>query len=333
MLRIEKAALLSVLIGVVSCLPAKAADNVRVESKIFQIGHPTCTVGVYISNDLPASGLILALEMRTVTGGAFIAQGVTPTTFKWEENAPDSRVRNSPLGSVAGANWPSASVTLRKYAVVAGTCSDPSGNWSTTNTYTTAVANPDGTSPDGFLLATVSQGDQGIGEDVELAAGSDPDGTASYRFVFPANMSPGTFVIDSCCVAPANVNAYTDIATAIYYMSMTEGTITLVPSAVKELETGVIPQDYSLEQNYPNPFNPATVIAFSLSEPGDISLEVFDILGRRVVTLANGARDAGIHRVVWDGQSEQGEPVASGMYFYRLQTSRFTQTRKMLLLK
>jgi PKD repeat protein len=94
-----------------------------------------------------------------------------------------------------------------------------------------------------------------------------------------------------------------------------------------------IPLDYALEQNYPNPFNPATVIAYTLSLPGEVRLDVFDILGRRLTTLADGVRDAGVHRVIWDGRDEGGASVASGIYFYRLSTKKFTQTRKMLLLK
>lgn len=115
--------------------------------------------------------------------------------------------------------------------------------------------------------------------------------------------------------------------------SQGQGTAVLRETLMAMQSQNPIPTDYALEQNYPNPFNPATVIAFSLKEQGEIALDVFDILGRRVVTLGSGSWEAGNHQVVWDGRSEDGSQVASGMYFYRLQTLRFTQTRKMLLLK
>ncbi|HWO58332.1 MAG TPA: PKD domain-containing protein [bacterium] len=94
-----------------------------------------------------------------------------------------------------------------------------------------------------------------------------------------------------------------------------------------------IPSGYALDQNYPNPFNPATVIAFSLAQTGPVRLDVYDILGRRVATLAEGDWPAGHHRVVWDGRDEDGIERASGVYFYRLQADGFQQSRKMLLLK
>jgi len=104
--------------------------------------------------------------------------------------------------------------------------------------------------------------------------------------------------------------------------------------ALSEMQTqNPIPYEYSLEQNYPNPFNPATVIAYTLSSASEVRLDVFDILGRRLTTLADGSRDAGVHRVIWDGRDENGTGVSSGIYFYRVSTENFTQTRKMLLLK
>lgn len=115
--------------------------------------------------------------------------------------------------------------------------------------------------------------------------------------------------------------------------SQGQGTAILRETLMAMQSQNPIPIDFALEQNYPNPFNPATVISFSLAEPGEISLDVFDVLGRRVITLASGPWDAGNHRLIWNGRSDDGERVASGLYFYRLQSHKFTQTRKMLLLK
>ena len=111
------------------------------------------------------------------------------------------------------------------------------------------------------------------------------------------------------------------------------GTSVLRQALTEMQSQNPIPSVYALDQNYPNPFNPATVISFSLFKADDVRLVVYDILGRRVRTLADGAWDAGTHRVIWDGWDENGNGVASGIYFYRLDTRDFTQTRKMLLLK
>jgi len=88
-----------------------------------------------------------------------------------------------------------------------------------------------------------------------------------------------------------------------------------------------------LEQNLPNPFNPKTTIRFSLPSAGDAKLFVFDANGRRVATLVDGPQMAGPQEVIWDGRDDSGQALASGMYFYRLQSTAGEQTRKMLLLK
>jgi len=90
----------------------------------------------------------------------------------------------------------------------------------------------------------------------------------------------------------------------------------------------VLPTVTSLAQNYPNPFNATTNISFNLAEAGNVSLNVYDITGRLVVTLVDGQMDAGEHVVVWDASN-----VSSGVYFYKLATADFSATKSMNLLK
>ncbi len=85
---------------------------------------------------------------------------------------------------------------------------------------------------------------------------------------------------------------------------------------------------YSLNQNYPNPFNPSTTISFALPRADEMTLRVFDLLGRQVSDMKLGKLEAGAHNVHFDGSN-----VASGLYFYTLSSSSFTATRKMLLMK
>jgi len=89
-----------------------------------------------------------------------------------------------------------------------------------------------------------------------------------------------------------------------------------------------IPTAVHLHQNYPNPFNPATTIRFDLHQPSYVTLEVFDLLGRRVSSLADGDFAAGSHQVVFDAGR-----LAGGVYIYRLQTPGQSQTRKLILMK
>ncbi len=89
-----------------------------------------------------------------------------------------------------------------------------------------------------------------------------------------------------------------------------------------------VPSSFELTQNYPNPFNPTTTISFTLPAAGEVTLEVFNVLGQQVAVLADGHFGAGAHSVTWNASS-----VSSGVYLYRLQAGEFTETRKMLLVK
>ncbi len=115
----------------------------------------------------------------------------------------------------------------------------------------------------------------------------------------------------------------------------------VVPAGVIPLTTidityrqGVeLPRDYSLKQNYPNPFNPITTISFGLPKATEVTIDVFNIKGQKVATLLNSLMEAGEHQIEWDGRIEGGHTGATGVYFYRLQSDDFTETKKMLLLK
>ncbi len=85
---------------------------------------------------------------------------------------------------------------------------------------------------------------------------------------------------------------------------------------------------YELSQNYPNPFNPVTTINYSISSNGNVQLKVYDILGREVATLVNETKVPGNYKVNFNASN-----LASGVYFYRLQTGSFVQTKKMVLMK
>ena len=100
-----------------------------------------------------------------------------------------------------------------------------------------------------------------------------------------------------------------------------------------EIDESNRPTSFVLHQNYPNPFNPTTTISFSLPSADDVDLEIFNMLGQKVATLQSGQLPAGEHSFDWDSRSESGQTVATGVYFYRLKTSSFTQTKKMMLLK
>jgi len=95
----------------------------------------------------------------------------------------------------------------------------------------------------------------------------------------------------------------------------------------------LLPDEFVLEANYPNPFNPQTTIEFGLPRDAEVRLEVYNLLGQCVTILVDGHLSAGRHRIDWDGTDADGQPVASGVYLYRLTADSFVSTRKMVLLK
>lgn len=99
------------------------------------------------------------------------------------------------------------------------------------------------------------------------------------------------------------------------------------------MEGRALPEEYSLDDNYPNPFNPSTNIGLSLPQREEVTLRVFNLLGQEVRTVFQGELDQGHHVLTWHGDNNSGEAVASGVYFYRLETKDFTESKKMMLLK
>jgi len=108
----------------------------------------------------------------------------------------------------------------------------------------------------------------------------------------------------------------------IYYKRNPTGNI-----GIQNISTE-IPSKYSLSQNYPNPFNSMCNVQFSMSNAGNVKLVVYDIMGREVQTLVNERLNAGTYETTFDGTM-----LTSGVYFYKLVTDGFTETKKMILIK
>ena len=105
----------------------------------------------------------------------------------------------------------------------------------------------------------------------------------------------------------------------------------MVTTGVAPEHTSVnLPAGFVLYDNYPNPFNPSTTIQFALPVASDVTIKVFDVLGREIVTLLNEHRNAGIGSVRFDAEQHN---IASGVYFYRIQAGSFVLAKKMMLLQ
>lgn len=148
----------------------------------------------------------------------------------------------------------------------------------------------------------------------------------------------GTIFVDS-----------TTIDTSIYWYYVTacysNGAMWNVESFISEKDSGKrrgivgiddgisVPREFFLAQNYPNPFNPTTTISYGLPHASHVKLDIFNIMGQKTITLIDANQSAGVKKVIWDGRDQNGKQVASGMYFYRLQSGEKEVVRKMSLIK
>ncbi len=210
----------------------------------------------------------------------------------------------------------------------------------TTTLGTQLITSPNaGTSPPGRVYNSVSP------DSMLIAGGYDPFDPATneppnlvrkalweIKFDTVTNNSlPGSFEIDSGRVVQSCT--FTNTVPSDAPVNFVKAIITVTNTAVRDVNESQRPESYSLSQNYPNPFNANTQISFALPQSGKTKLEIFNILGQRVNILADEYMAAGYKTVNWDGRDVKGMEVPSGVYFYRLRSEGFLQTKKMLLIK
>ncbi|UCE05148.1 MAG: T9SS type A sorting domain-containing protein [bacterium] len=94
-----------------------------------------------------------------------------------------------------------------------------------------------------------------------------------------------------------------------------------------------IPGKFALYQNHPNPFNPETTISFELPKSAHVALDIYNMLGQKIVNLIDERRLAGFQKIIWNGRDEAGNVVGSGVYFYHIKTDGFEATKKLVLLR
>jgi len=110
-------------------------------------------------------------------------------------------------------------------------------------------------------------------------------------------------------------------------------TAEVLSSGNEFLDIKPIPKEFALHNNYPNPFNPVTTINYDLAREGNVSLVVYDVMGREVIRLNDSFMPAGYHTVRWNARNQHGMEVSAGVYFYHIQAGEFVKTQKMILLK
>ncbi|MFC1485534.1 FlgD immunoglobulin-like domain containing protein [Candidatus Latescibacterota bacterium] len=169
----------------------------------------------------------------------------------------------------------------------------------------------------GFAFPVYNEGAIGFASALYGSDKVSGDGIlASFSFTA---LSDGAFSADMISLAEASfVNSSLVKETVVFS----------APTAVDEL-----PGEFALNQNFPNPFNPTTSISFSVPSNGLVKVTIYDILGREVRTLVNGAYTAGTYSVVWDARDTRGAQVSAGVYFYTIEAGNFRAAKRMVFMK
>ncbi len=147
------------------------------------------------------------------------------------------------------------------------------------------------------------------------------------------NLDPRWSVTLRDNVAGITVNMRADTSYSFVYASAPREFIITLNDIWLDVTETPKPDRFAVGPNMPNPFNASTEFLLELPEGGDVRVEVFDLLGKRVTTLIDGQMDAGWHRVVWKGRDDAGRELPSGVYLYRVIAGDFCETRKMTLIK
>ena len=133
-------------------------------------------------------------------------------------------------------------------------------------------------------------------------------------------------------IVKATVATVADLAGIMHCgVSESESFEMLEPTAITN--GNAIPANFTIFQNFPNPFNPSTTISYELPQQSDVRVVVYDIFGQEIATLVSENQSAGYNSVQWIGLNNQEQQVSAGMYLYVINAGKFTQTRKMILLK
>ncbi|MBL7094528.1 T9SS type A sorting domain-containing protein [candidate division KSB1 bacterium] len=125
------------------------------------------------------------------------------------------------------------------------------------------------------------------------------------------------------------ITVYSNSTTADINLHLKSQVFTSVPTETADLS----PMEFELLPNYPNPFNPATTIKYQLPKNSFVSIKIYNVMGKEIVTLVNEEVDAGFHQVVWDARDVADLDLSSGVYIYHIQAGDFMESRKMMLIR
>ncbi len=297
--------------------PASADWRVEFEGTEVDAGAQGVTLGVTVAWELPLINLTVPVVVRSLDPGAFWTGDLPVDTCLGE---PRSDCLRGVVWQWSSA-WANLILELRPGPPGNGCPPDDDSGY-------------DAVSPDHFVVVALGTS----------PADAQPNGQEILTLTFDVSDVGGQFEFDTACFSStlSSLSIIDDqfppvdhgfSASGTGEAVFTKGIVTILPAnGILDAEDHV-PAQFNLSQNYPNPFNEQTVIDFSLETATHLTLAVYDILGRRVNTLAVGLFPPGVHAVKWNGTDSAGNPVGSGVYFAVLRTSQDNLHKKILLLR
>jgi len=195
----------------------------------------------------------------------------------------------------------------------------------------TFIHNPTYVWPDAYVPDTDKRGFlQAIDAEHTLHDASTPDDYSVLVSVGPFHLEPGES--NEVVFALVGGSSLTDLRANADRAQAKYLEVTLTPAGIED--QAVFGQGgVTLLSNYPNPFNLATTVRFEIDRTSEVQLSVFDIQGRRVRTLENGRRTAGLHSLLWDGRDERGRAVSNGIYYVRLRSGESSDSHRMVVFR
>jgi hypothetical protein len=308
------------------------------------INHPVTSYGIWRRDDSPNSKVLarevdsfnkMLVSYSELNPGAKISVAGTVWTFLGSIPA----THHDRYGYVAPTLYDSTIVSGMHWTIlyVSGHTADPGTFYESLPDSGYSVDNLVPAVPTG-LAALI------LGRNVQLRWDQSPDPDLNYFVIHrsttsgftpsPSNRigySVNTDYVDSNLV---NGNYYYKLAAIDFSGNISRPSVELpvMVTSVRE-EEGAVPKVFALFQNYPNPFNPITQIKFYIPKRSRVELSVYNILGQKVKNLVNEEMEAGNYIATWNGKDEKGFDVSSGIYFYKLNSKDYSETKKMLLIR
>ncbi|MCX6164600.1 MAG: T9SS type A sorting domain-containing protein [Ignavibacteriae bacterium] len=193
-----------------------------------------------------------------------------------------------------------------------------------TNDFTFSVSRTSGSFTKGGIDVAVSSGTLGLGTSTglkilsgELVHSTKFNGPTTKTFTFTAPSTPGPVTMYATGAGGTGTPPWNNAQNKTIIVKTTTG-----------VENNTTSATFSLSQNYPNPFNPITKIDYRVAKTSKVKLSVYDILGNKIMSLVNQKQEAGSYSVDFDGSK-----LSSGTYIYKIETSDFSSTKKMLMIK